>query len=172
VSWDPLPPLCRREPAIGSYDYLTALPAGPRALRAWLYTHPDGDLGGPDERAWTTIGDLLREMLMPPKLAAALFRVAATIPGATVVPDATDAAGRQGVAVARYEPNVKENAELIFDPRTYQYIGERDVLAAPVKGEGPAGTVVGAIAQLQVAVVSRLPKYTATAPAGRIIGGC
>jgi hypothetical protein len=54
-----------------------------------------------DEQAWTDIGDLLGTTLTPPKLTAALLKVAATIPGATVVPHATDAAGRAGIAVAR-----------------------------------------------------------------------
>ena len=94
---------------------------------------------------------MLREMLVPPKLAAALFRVAATIPGATVVPHATNAAGQAGVAVSR------SGAELIFDPKTYQLIGEGAVLTKPVPGQGPAGTVVAATAQLREAVADRLP---------------
>ena len=94
---------------------------------------------------------MLREMLVPPKLAAALFRVAATIPGATVVPHATNAVGRAGVAVSR------SGLELIFDPRTYQLIGEGGVLTKAVKGEGPAGTVIASTAQLKEAVVDHLP---------------
>lgn len=173
VSWYPLPPPpCHRKPTIGSYDYLTTLPTSPSALRAWLYTNPDGGQGQPDDLAWTEIGDLLREMLVPPKLAAALFRVAATIPGARLVPHAADAVAQRGIAVGRYDRKTKAYAELIFDPRTYQYIGDRDVLAKPVKGVGPAGTLVESTAQLQVSVVSQLPKYTATAPAGRFVGGC
>ena len=98
-------------------------------------------------------------MLVPPKLAAALFRVAATIPGAWGVPHATDAAGRTGIAVARYQRNFKADVELIFDPRSYQLLGERQVLARPVKGQGPAGTVVESTAQLRVQVTSHLPHY-------------
>ena len=160
VSWSPLSPQpCHQKPAIGSYDYLTRLPTSPRALRAWLYTNPEGLPGRPSDLAWNAIGDLLDEMLVPPKLAAALFRVAATIPGAWVVPHATDAAGRRGVAVARYQRNFKADVELIFNPHTYQFLGDRMVLAKPVKGQGPAGTVVESTAQLRVQVTSHLPHY-------------
>jgi hypothetical protein len=87
-------------PQRSTYMFLTTLPTDPRLLRAWIYQHPDD--GGPksDEQAWTDIGDMLREMLVPPKLAAALFKVAATIPGAAVVPDAANAVGLRGVAVS------------------------------------------------------------------------
>ena len=160
VTWNPLSPQpCHQKPALGSYAYLTRLPTSPRALRAWLYTNPEGLPGRPSDLAWTAIGDLLDEMLVPPTLAAALFRVAATIPGAWVVPHATDAAGRSGIAVARYQRNFKADVELIFDPRTYQLIGERQVLAKPVKGQGPPGTVVESNAQLRVQVTSHLPHY-------------
>jgi hypothetical protein len=77
--------------------------------------------------------------------------VAATIPGVTLLPHAVNAAGRAGVAVSR------SGAALIFDPRTYQLIGEGAVLTKAVPGQGPAGTVVGSSAILRVKVVDRLP---------------
>ena len=172
VTWNPLSPQpCHQKPALGSYAYLTRLPTSPRALRAWLYTNPEGLPGRPSDLAWNAIGDLLDEMLVPPKLAAALFRVAATIPGAWVVPHATDAAGRRGVAVARYQRNFKADVELIFDPRSYQLLGERQVLARPVKGQGPAGTVVESTAQLRVQVTSHLPHYHSSFQGG-VPGSC
>src|SRR5262249_59728378 len=79
----------------------------------------------------------------PPDLPAALFRVAAAIPGATVVPHATDAAGRAGIAVARLIQGSTEDNELVFSARTYRLLGERTTLTAPGKGVGPAGTVIG-----------------------------
>ena len=36
---------------------------------------------------------------MPPALAAALYRLAATLPGATLVPHATNATGRAGIGI-------------------------------------------------------------------------
>ncbi|HEU5385330.1 MAG TPA: CU044_5270 family protein [Streptosporangiaceae bacterium] len=138
-------------PAHGTYAFLASLPTNPSSLRAWLYQHPDGK-NQADAQAWTDIGDMLREMLVPPKLAAALFRVAGTIPGATVVPHATNAVGRTGVAVSR------SGMELIFDPQTYQLIGEGGVLTKATPGVGPAGTVIASTAQLKETVVDHLPK--------------
>ena len=174
VQWTPLPGasscLNIGGPPRGSYALLVTLPTAAPQLRTWIYWHKNG--GQPaDQQAWTDIGDLLREMLVPPKLAAGLFQVAATIPGATVVPHATDAAGRSGIAVARYDPASGADAELVFDARTYKFLGERSVLAKPVRGEGPAGTVIESTAQLQVSVVSQLPRYTSSAQGGATGGG-
>jgi hypothetical protein len=152
AGWTSLPPSScpGAAPARDTYAFLASLPTDPGRLRAWLYQHPDGQNAG-DAQAWTDIGDMLREMLVPPKLAAALFRVAAAIPGASVVPHATNAIGRAGVAVSR------SGLELIFDPRTYQLIGEGGVLTKATPGVGPAGTVIASTAQLKEAVVNRLP---------------
>jgi len=166
LPWGPTPPAISGNPADwtslpatgcpgaapqrGTYAFLTTLPTDPGRLRTWIYQHPDGEFQR-DMEAWSDIGDMLREMLVPPKLAAALFRVAATIPGATVLPDAVNAVGQSGVAVSR------SGAELIFNPRTYQLIGEGAVLTKAVAGQGPAGTVIASTAQQQARVVSSLP---------------
>jgi hypothetical protein len=152
VFWTSLPTTTCPEtaPRRGTYAFLTTLPTDPGRLRSWIYQHSEAGLQ-PDMEAWSDIGDMLREMLVPPKLAAALFRVAATIPSATVLPDAVNAVGQSGVAVSR------SGTELIFNPRTYQLIGEGAVLTKAVAGEGPAGTVIASTAQQQARVVSSLP---------------
>jgi hypothetical protein len=165
AGWTPLPPAScpGAAPARGTYAFLASLPTDPGRLRTWIYRHPGGG-NTADAQAWSDIGDMLREMLVPPKVAAALFRVAATIPGATVVPHAADAVGRAGVGVSR------SGAELIFDPKTYQLIGEGAVLTRPVPGQGPAGTVVASTAQLREAVVGHLPDVTPS-PTDKAVGG-
>jgi len=152
AGWTSLPTLScpGAAPVRGTYAFLARLPTDPGRLRSWIYQHPGGELQR-DTEAWSDIGDMLREMLVPPKLAAALFRVAATIPGATVLPDAVNAVGQRGVAVSR------SGAALIFNPRTYQLIGEGAVLTKAVAGEGPAGTVIASTAQQQARIVSSLP---------------
>lgn len=166
LPWGPVPPVVSGNPAEwislpvtscpgtaptrGTYAFLASLPTDPGRLRTWIYQHLNGD-NRPDAQAWNDIGDMLREMLVPPKLAAALYRVAATIPGASVVPHATNAVGRDGVGVSR------SGAALIFDPKTYQLIGEGGVLTKAVAGEGPAGTVIASTAQVRETVVNRLP---------------
>jgi hypothetical protein len=139
-----------------TYHFLASLPTQPAKLRAWVYAHPGGGQDA-DDQAWTDINDLLATTLTPPKLTSALFRVAATIPGAIVIKHVTDAAGRQGIAVARNTLAFSEEDELIFAARTYRLLGGRTTLTAAEHGIGPAGTVIGAWALLSKTVVSHLP---------------
>jgi hypothetical protein len=159
ASWLPVPPQGCPDapPARFTYQFLTTLPTNPAKLRAWIYAHKNGGQGA-DNQAWTDISDLLGTMLTPPKLTAALFKVAATIPGATVVPHATDAAGRAGIAVARLIQGSTQDNELVFSARTYRLLGERTTLTAPAKDVGPAGTVIGGWAMLSETVVNHLPR--------------
>jgi hypothetical protein len=51
--------------------------------------------------------------------------VAAQLPGATLVPDATNAAGQHGIGITWPSPNPRaDHYELIFDKATLQNIGE------------------------------------------------
>jgi hypothetical protein len=160
VSWLPVPPQGCPDapPARFTYKFLTTLPTSPATLRAWIYVHKNGGQSA-DDQAWTDINDLLESTLTPPRLTAALFKVAATIPGATVVPYATDAAGRPGIAVSRFIQGSTKDSELIFGARTYRLLGGRTRLTVPEKGVGPAGTVIGAWALLNKTVVSHLPRH-------------
>jgi hypothetical protein len=114
-----------------TYRLLQTLPTNPHTLLAMIYRVERGHGPSPDQEAFVTIGDLLRDTITPPKVAAALYRAAALIPGVTLVPHATDAIGRHGVAVARIGPGVDGGVrdELIFSRTTLQFIGERTVIA-------------------------------------------
>jgi hypothetical protein len=114
-----------------TYRLLQTLPTNPHALLAMIYRVERGHGPGPDQEAFVTIGDLLRNTIAPPKVAAALYRAAALIPGVTLVPDATDAIGRRGVAVARIGPGIDGGIreELIFSRSTLRLLGERTVIA-------------------------------------------
>jgi hypothetical protein len=64
---------------------------------------------------------------VPPALAAALYRLAATLPGATLVPRAANATGRAGIGImwtSKTARQVYQN-EWIFDRTTLQFIGEK-----------------------------------------------
>lgn len=131
------------------------LPSDPDELLVKLYRERDerGRGNSRDGAAFTAIGDILRESLVPPQTSAALYRAAAKIPGVEVVRGVTDATGRRGIAVAHTELNRRD--EWIFDEQTYEYLGERSYLVADAAA-GPAGTVLGTTAVLQRAVVSKL----------------
>ncbi|MGW4897050.1 CU044_5270 family protein [Kitasatospora sp. NPDC004240] len=132
----------------GSYGYAAALPTDPDALLKKIKKDREGQGRNPDQEAFVTIGDILREQIVPPAVSAALHRAAARIPGVELVPEAVDAAGRRGVAVARTEPD-GTRTEWIFDGSSYDYLGERIVLTKD--GElGKAGDVAG-----QTAVLAR-----------------
>ena len=125
-----------------TYRLLQSLPTNPHALLALIYRVERGHGPGPDQEAFVTIGDLLRNTIAPPKVAAALYRAAALIPGVTLIPDATDAIGRHGVAVGRIGPGIDGGIreELIFGKATLQLIGERTVIART--GETTSATAI------------------------------
>jgi hypothetical protein len=109
-----------------------------------------------DAEMLVLVGDLLREQLAPPDLRAALFRVAARIPGVELVGDVTDPAGRNGIAVARTSDDAGflERNELIFDPDTSELLAERQVLLERVEwADAEPGTVIGYAVYLESGVV-------------------
>jgi len=133
-----------------TYDYLAGLPTDPAKLLDLIYTQTknEGKSRGQDAEAFTTIGDLLRESMAPPQLTAALYRAAALIPGVVEVPDAVDATGRHGVAVAEVDASSGIRSTWIFDKKSLDYLGETEV-------QGSAGTVLFESAVLSRAIVDK-----------------
>ncbi|WP_169944198.1 CU044_5270 family protein [Microbispora sp. H11081] len=138
-----------------AYVNLKNLPADPEKMRAYLYDRPRGD-NPPDTGAWTAVGDLLRETYVPAPQRAALFKAAATIPGVTVTENVEDASGRSGIGVGRVSRGVRE--EIIFDPSTYELLGERGIVVDAKEAKAPAGSLVASTAQLEVTVDDTAPK--------------
>ncbi|MGW5548497.1 CU044_5270 family protein, partial [Streptomyces sp. NPDC003998] len=87
-----------------TWDQLTRLPTSPAALRERLqpYAEPQQD---PSQAVFVTVGELLASPA-PPKVRAALFRMAAQLPGVRVAGPATDSTGRHGTAVERSDGTV------------------------------------------------------------------
>ncbi|MEU8528935.1 MULTISPECIES: CU044_5270 family protein [Streptomyces] len=135
-----------------THVYVSSLPTDPDALLALIRKETRGQGQDPDQRAFTAIGELLAETWAPPQVSAALYRAAAKIPGVTVAGTAEDAAGREGVTVARTVHG--QQTQWIFDRTTYAYLGERTVLVESTDA-GPAGTVTGASAVLTTAAAER-----------------
>jgi hypothetical protein len=144
--------------------YASELPTEPDQMLEYVYANSHGD-NPRHQQAWITVGDLLRERLLPPEARAALFEAAARIPGVTVVHDSVDAAGRHGLAVAVVNDGVRQ--ELIFHPRTYRLLGERGVVVDAAAADAPQGAVIAWTAQLRQAVVDQ----AGTAPPGPGPGG-
>ncbi|MEF9881702.1 CU044_5270 family protein [Streptomyces sp. P9-A4] len=141
-----------------NHAYVATLPTDPDALLRLVREQTRGTEGDADQRAFTAIGTLLAETWAPPKVTAALYEAAGRIPGVTVLPAATDAAGREGVAVARTSHG--EQTQWIFDRTTSAFLGERTVLTETTAA-GRKGTVLGVSAVLAKAVAAapgELPK--------------
>jgi hypothetical protein len=71
---------------------------------------------------------LASESYLRPQSRAALFEAAAKIPGLAAVDDVNDAAGRPGIGISWSTANKGKpgNMILVFDPKTYAYLGTSD----------------------------------------------
>jgi hypothetical protein len=133
-----------------SPDRYADLPSDPEELLELIESREL--VGGPsgDWETFSIIGDLLREASPPPMVRAALYQVAAELPGVELVGRVVDGAGRRGVAVAYTNPSsdAPSRMELIFDPTTAELLGWNEVLVADssvdVESGGP-GAIYGAV---------------------------
>jgi hypothetical protein len=120
-----------RKPAVGvprlfdsSYRSLAALPTDPDALLRLAYEAAEQETGiGVTEHGdvYQIFNDMLRSYLLPPDLTAAIYRALAKVPNVTV--ETVDVFGGPALALAQAEDRLRE--ELLFDPQTYAYRGER-----------------------------------------------
>jgi RNA polymerase sigma-70 factor (ECF subfamily) len=100
----------------------------------------DGQMGpSRDGAAFVRIADLLRVGTVPADLRAALYKTAALIPGVSVTEQQATLNGATGTAIGRVETTSNIRQDLIIDPVTGQFIGERQVLLGETAGM-PAGT--------------------------------
>jgi hypothetical protein len=168
----------RIRPAVGLGHWFpnpSAVPTDPDGLLAAVYQLVKAPTCAPipvgdtvQDRAFLLIDGML-QTLMPAEVRAALYQALAKIPGVTVVQDATDAAGRRGVAFTRAAaiegPGSSEwlRLEIIMDPNTHRYLGARHVVTrdhfTPDTPSGSKGTrhrkgqVLVSRAQLALAIV-------------------
>lgn len=145
------------------YPYLRSLPADPMGMLAAI-RRSTGEPSPTDLQVWRAVGSMLAESYLPPAQRAAVFRAAKLIPGVTVVAGARDAADRAGVAVARVDDQTGLRAEIILDPETYFYLGEREFVVDAAKARAPVGSQVSATAELSVTVADAPPEAPATSP--------
>ncbi len=143
-----------------SYEWLKAQNADPDTLLKAAYGAV-GESGDRDQQAFREIGSILHEQLVPAPIAAALYQAAAKIPGVVVVQHSRDAAGRDGIALARLDERRGDRTEWVFDRSTYAYLGSRGVQVRENDGI-KAGTVVERTAVLERAVVDGQKKRPGT----------
>ncbi len=98
------------------------------------------------------IADGLYQFLVPHRASALMFQALSQMKGMKVIGHATTLAGRKGIAVAAYDHSHGTLDELIFDPKTYLYIGDSQIALNGTYM--PKGTVNGNAVQ-QIAVIGK-----------------
>ncbi|MEV4418837.1 CU044_5270 family protein [Patulibacter sp. NPDC049589] len=115
-----------------------AYPTDPAAIYARLRRETAGAGRSPNGEVWVVINDALRDVPLPPKIAAGLYRTLATMPGVRLDGDTTDRLGRRALQISFQEPGTWERQILLLDPTTYARLGDREVVTAAV-GPVPEG---------------------------------
>jgi hypothetical protein len=140
---DPAPPL--------------KLPSDPDALYAQLERRAKGHPEGTHEEMFTLVGDALRESMATPAQRAALYEVAARLPGVDLVGSVKDPAGRPGLAVAMPMEADGVRHALVFDPETAVLLAETEIALENPFGY-PEGEIVGYATYLDAKVVEEAPR--------------
>lgn len=118
--------------------WLAQIPRDPLELRQRLYSDSAGRGTSADAEAAVYVGDLLRTGLVPPDLAASLYRVLATIPGVTLQDPAATPDGL--TAAISYATTDQERTDLLINTSTGAFAGWRTTSLAG-GSRVPAGTV-------------------------------
>jgi len=149
-----------------SYSYLNALPTDPERLESVIlaYNKPGAPRSAtPDNVAiFNAIAALLQGqsegVWIPPKLAATMYRVLQRLPGVHFE-SGTDLAGRTGLGLYMVIDGWYKQ-ELVINPLTYTYMGEKSVAVTAHKSVATDGTryirkgqVLGWDALLELAIV-------------------
>ncbi|MBN6037622.1 CU044_5270 family protein [Amycolatopsis sp. 195334CR] len=120
-------------------EWMAGLPRDPAKLGELLRADlPDNDRG--EVRVFDYASDLLRTGRVPADLRSALYRVLATVPGIKQVDNAATLDGRVGTALGIEDDDSRH--DIVIDPVTGQFIGERDVLVEDNDAGMKAGTVL------------------------------
>jgi len=112
------------------YADLESLPTDPDDLEDVVRERAEQSDVPTNVEMFVVIGDIMRETVPPPELRSALFEVAARIDGVEVLGEVTDGTGRPGIAVGMETDHsgALERREMIFDPESYEFLGEQETL--------------------------------------------
>jgi hypothetical protein len=154
----PLPLFVLGSSVPGSVPYadLGSLPSNPAALERYLADRQAYmSWASPSKRAFDSIESIFAQYVVPPKLAAELYRALADIPGVTVNAHVRDIAGRPGVAFALPGGWL---SEIILNPTSDMFMGLQGrfgVVKAEPKGHTtPVTWVTYQLALIREAFVS------------------
>lgn len=134
------------------------LPSNPDALYERLEAQSQGHPEGVHEEMFTLLADALRETMLryltaTPAQRAALYEVAARIPGVELVGRVTDPVGRNGMAVAMTSGADGLRHMLVLDPDTGELLSEEQRVLDENEFGYPAGTRIGYATYVDVAIV-------------------
>jgi hypothetical protein len=140
------------------YKQLLALPTNVNQL--WRVIKHDAGKGSASwqrHEMFTVVGDLMREDPVPARVRAALYRVAARIPGIRVLGLTDDAIGRPALAIGLSDVFNGMRVELLFDPRTASLLAETSVVVRPPPAyHVKPGTVRTGATYLAAGIVQRI----------------
>jgi hypothetical protein len=119
-------------------EFMGSLPRDPGQLYDRLRADTSGKGSDPDLEMVVYVADALRTGLVPADLRAALYRVLAKVPGLQVTEEFANLDGQKGTAFGIGAKGMRH--DVIIDPATGQFIGEREVTEEGWEGI-PAGTV-------------------------------
>jgi hypothetical protein len=124
-----------------TYDFARTLPTDPAALEQRIRHDTAGSGESADVEVWVTVRDMLASPVSPPALRAALYQVAAGLPGVEYLGPTKDRLGRRGIAVALShgdDAHARTREVMIFDPTTGLLLQTEERATDPVQWGLPA----------------------------------
>jgi len=119
--------------------WLATLPTDPHAMLERLRADAPRN-GRGDAELVVYVADALRSGLVPAPVRAVLYQALALLPDLTITQRVANLAGRTGVAMGIDDQESPTRQEIIIDPHTGEYIGERTIQLKAEDG-APAGSV-------------------------------
>ncbi|MEU1040264.1 CU044_5270 family protein [Streptomyces sp. NPDC005907] len=121
--------------------FLDELPDDPAAVlkkvRAY-YPSGKGSAESEGEQDMGALSVLFASQPIPPQTLAKLYRALAAVPGVEVTDHLVrDLAGRDALAVGHDEKGQKVRREILIDPHTYQYLGDRQIVVKDYRDTFP-----------------------------------
>ncbi|MFD8151611.1 CU044_5270 family protein [Streptomyces sp. NPDC059720] len=106
--------------------FLDELPDDPAVVLKKVRAYYPGEGASEGEEAMRALSVLFASQPVPPQALAKLYRALAAVPGVKVTDRLVrDLAGRDALAVGHAEKGQTVRREILIDPHTYQYLGDR-----------------------------------------------